>query len=119
MRQELRTREQRGLDLETRQFQAARRVRPPVGGWLRKVRKTLGMHAADMSLDLKVSPSMVFQLERSEWKETITLRRLKEMAWAMGCDLVYCVVPQEGKFEDQMMVYVKRILRRERAGRRD
>jgi len=106
----LRARARRGLDLETRQFQAARRVRPPTGGWLRKVRKTLGLRARTMAVDLKVSPSTIFQLERSEWNETITLKRLKDLAWAMECELVYCVVPREGKFEDQLMVWAKRLV---------
>jgi predicted DNA-binding mobile mystery protein A len=118
MRDNFMTHAQRALDMETRNYQAARRVQRPLRGWLRKVRKTLGFMAADMAKDLEISPSMVFQLERSEWKETITLKRLKEMAWAMECELVYCIVPREGKFEDQLMVYAKRLARGMVDGRR-
>jgi len=109
MRNTFMTHEQRVLDMETRHYQAARRVQPPAGGWLRKVRKAMGYAAVDMAADLEVSPSMVFQLERSELKETITLKRLKEVAWSMECELVYCIVPTEGKFEDQFMVHAKQI----------
>ena len=112
------THEQRVLDMETRQYQAARRVQRPSRGWLRKVRKALGFTAAAMARDLDVSPSMVFQLERSEWKETITLKRLKEVAWSMECELVYCIVPREGNFEDQFMVYAKRLARESKKKRR-
>jgi DNA-binding XRE family transcriptional regulator len=73
MRGRIGTHEERLLDMETRQFQAARRVQRPSGGWLRKVRKAMGYTAAAMAKDLGVSPSMVFQLERSEKNETITL----------------------------------------------
>ena len=118
MRNVFMTHEQRVLDLETRHYQAARRVQRPLRGWLRKVRKTMGYMAADVASDLEVSPSMVFQLERSEWKETITLKRLKEMAWAMECELVYCIVPREGKFEDQLMVFAKRLARGKKSRRR-
>ncbi|MGA7343025.1 MAG: helix-turn-helix domain-containing protein [Terracidiphilus sp.] len=111
MQYELRLREQRVLDRQTRQFQAARGAVPPRGGWLRRVRKALGFTAADMAKDLKVSPSMVFQLERSEWNETITLRRLKDVAAAMECTVVYCVVPRRGKFEDQLIEYAKIVAR--------
>jgi predicted DNA-binding mobile mystery protein A len=115
MRGELQTREQRILDLQTRQFQAARWVARPEGGWLRKVRKTLGLMATDMAKDLEVRPSMVFQLERSEWNETITLKRLRDVARSMGCALVYCVVPSRGKFEGQMegqvLEYAQRLAR--------
>ncbi|MGA3264251.1 MAG: hypothetical protein ABSC47_09425 [Terracidiphilus sp.] len=117
MRGPLWTHEQYVLDMETREFQAARRVQRPLHGWLRKVRKTMGFTATAMAEDLKVSPSMVFQLERSEWKETITLRRLKEVAWSMECELVYCIVPRQGKFVDQLMVYAKQVARGTRSRR--
>jgi predicted DNA-binding mobile mystery protein A len=105
------THEQRVLDLQTRHFQLARREEPPVGGWLRKVRKAMGFHAAELARDLEVSPSMIFQLERSERKGTITLQRLRDVAWAMECELVYCIVPREGKFEDQPLVWATRLSR--------
>jgi hypothetical protein len=43
----------------------------------------------------------VFQLERSEWKNTITLARLKGVALAMSCELVYAIAPWEENFEGQ------------------
>jgi DNA-binding XRE family transcriptional regulator len=70
-------------------------------GMERTVRKALGLRSVDMAEDLKVTPSMVFQLERSEWENSITLRRLQEVARSMECQLVYSIVPMEGKFEDQ------------------
>jgi hypothetical protein len=36
----------------------------------------------------------------------------------MECELVYCIVPREGKFEDQLMVYAKRLARGKVDGRR-
>jgi hypothetical protein len=62
-----------------------------------------------MAEDLEISPSMVFQLERSERNETITLKRLKEVAWSMECQLVYCIVPRAGKFEEQLLEFAKRL----------
>ena len=107
MRGELQARAQRAMDMQTRHFQMARGIFPPNGSWLRAARKTLGLRAADMADDLKISPSMIFQLERSESRETITLERLRAVAESMECALVYCVVPKQGKFEDQLMEYVK------------
>ena len=52
---------QRDLDRELRPFLTARRVHRSSGGWLRTVRKALGLSAAAMAKDLKVSPSAVFQ----------------------------------------------------------
>ncbi len=116
MREIFRVGAQRELDRTARAFLMARRVNRPRGGWLRAVRKALGLMATDMAKDLRVTPSTVFQLERSEWENTITLRRLKEVARSMECQLVYAIVPLEGKFVDQGLVYVKRIVRAQKYG---
>jgi predicted DNA-binding mobile mystery protein A len=118
MREIFRLGAQRELDRTARAFLMARRVSRPRGGWLRTVRKALGLMATDMAKDLRVTPSMVFQLERSEWENTITLRRLKEVARAMECELVYAIVPMEGKFEDQGLVWAQRVVRMQKFGRR-
>jgi predicted DNA-binding mobile mystery protein A len=109
---------QRDLDRELRPFLTARRVHRPSGGWLRTVRKALGLSAAAMAKDLKVSPSAVFQMERAEWKDTITLRRLEDAAQAMSCQLVYAIVPYQGNFEGQAIEFVKRYLWRQKAARK-
>jgi len=42
-----------------------------------------------------------FRLEMSEARETITLKKLApRRAEAMGCELVYAVVPRQGTLED-------------------
>jgi predicted DNA-binding mobile mystery protein A len=100
MQKELRVRVQRKMDLETRRLQLARAERQPLDGWLRRARKALGVNATEIARRLEVDPSMVFYLERSECKETISLKRLGQMAEAMDCKLVYGIVPREGTFED-------------------
>jgi predicted DNA-binding mobile mystery protein A len=109
---------QKDLDRELRPFLTARRVHRPSGGWLRTVRKALGLSAAAMAKDLKVSPSAVFQMERAESKDTITLRRLEDAARAMSCQLVYAIVPYQGNFEGQAIEWVKRYLWRKKAERK-
>lgn len=109
---------QRDLDKRLKPFLTARRVSRPYGGWLRTVRKALGLTAAAMARDLKVSPSAIFQLERSEWKDTITLNKLHQTARAMGCQLVYCIVPQQSNFEGQAIEWVKRLFWMRKAARK-
>lgn len=70
----------------------------------------------DRTEDRKGPPSTVFQLERSEWENTITLLRLNEGSPSMECQRVYAITPLEGKFEDQGLVYVKRIVRAQKYG---
>jgi predicted DNA-binding mobile mystery protein A len=85
----------RNLERQLRPYRRAVKNRPPSVGWLRALRQALAVPAGDIARYMKLSPKMVFQLERSEVKKTITLERLEEMARAMNCDLVYAVVPWE------------------------
>ena len=85
----------RDLERQLRPYRKAVKNRPPSVGWLRALRQALAMPAGDIARYMKLSPKMVFQLERSEVKKTITLERMEEMARAMNCDLVYAVVPWE------------------------
>jgi transcriptional regulator with XRE-family HTH domain len=84
----------RDLERQLRPYRKAVKNRPPSVGWLR-ARQAMAMPAEDIARYMKLSPKMVFQLERSEVKKTITLERMQEMARAMKCDLVYAVVPWE------------------------
>jgi hypothetical protein len=60
------------------------------------------------------TPKMVFQLERAEQQRTISLGRLESMARAVGCDLVYGLVPWERSLEDRAMELVEREVWRKR-----
>jgi len=109
---------QRELDRELRSFLIARRVHRPSGGWLRAVRKTLGLTATGMAQDLRVSPAAIFQMERSEWKDKISLAGLDRAARAMSCKLVYAIVPYKGSFEEHAAKDVKNLVQRQKAERR-
>jgi len=92
MRSELRRRVRRDLDEELRVFRG-NKVRRSKWGWLRGVRQALGMRVAEVAWRLKMGKSEVYRLEMSEARETITLKKLRATAEAMGCELVYAVVP--------------------------
>lgn len=72
----------------------------PAGGWLRRVRQALGLSFQRVADRLDVKPQAVHQLEKSESAGTITLRRLDAVAAAMGCRVVYALVPLRGTFDD-------------------
>lgn len=99
MQKELRERARRDLDDDLRIFRS-RRVRRTPWGWLRGVRQALGMPVEEIARRMKVGESEVFRLETAEREGTITLRKLREAASAMGCELVYAVVPAKGTLED-------------------
>lgn len=72
-----------------------RTLAPPRDGWIRTIRLSLGMRIVDLARKIGVSEGNVRQAERSEIQDSITLRKLRTMAEAMDCDLVYGFVPRE------------------------
>lgn len=66
----------------------------PRGGWLRAVRKALGMSTEDVAERLGVTRSSVARMEASEQRETIQLDTLRRVAQAMDCELVYVLIPR-------------------------
>jgi predicted DNA-binding mobile mystery protein A len=54
----------------------------------------------ELAATLAVTPQAVVQLQHSEERESISLKRLREAAAAMECELVYALVPKTGKLTD-------------------
>jgi predicted DNA-binding mobile mystery protein A len=109
---------QRELDRQLRSYLMARQVHRPSGGWLREVRKALGLSATTMAQDLRVSPAAIFQMERAERKDKISLAGLDKAARAMSCKVVYAIVPYKGSFEEHAAKEVKHLVQRQQAERR-
>ncbi len=99
MERELRQRVRRDLEEEIRAFRSSS-VRRSRWGWLRGVRRAVGMPVAELARRMKVGTSEVYRLEVAEQKDTITLGKLRAAAAALGCELVYAVVPARGTLED-------------------
>lgn len=66
----------------------------PQAGWLRAVRDALGMSTRDMAARLGVTSMAISKLEASERAGTIGLDTLARAADALGCDVVYTLVPR-------------------------
>jgi predicted DNA-binding mobile mystery protein A len=82
------------LEESVKPFRKILDVGPPVGGWIRAIRETLGMTNVQLARRLRrKAPQSVEDLQNSEAAGTIKLDRLREVAEAMGCRLVYAVVP--------------------------
>ena len=78
-----------------RRFSALRGLdmTPPPAGWLRAVREAFGMTAQQLARRRGVVPSRITALEKAEVTGATTLKSLREAAEAMGCTLVYAIVP--------------------------
>jgi predicted DNA-binding mobile mystery protein A len=71
----------------------AKSPRPPKG-WLRAIRNALGMTTAQFARRLGVSQPRIVELEQSEGSGSVTLNTLQRAAEALGCRLVYVLVPE-------------------------
>jgi len=82
------------LDRELRHFIIAGKKAEYFPHWLRRVRQALGLHVTDIARALKVNKSVIYRLEKSEDKKSISLNSLEKAAEAMDCKLVYAIVPR-------------------------
>ena len=71
-------------------------INRPKEGWIRSVRKALGMSGPQLAKRIGLSNSQVSQMERLEVQDRITLKQLRKIADMLDCDLVYGFVPRKG-----------------------
>src|SRR5277367_566371 len=104
------TRRDRFMDRQFRQLRLsqlnrslseARKLPPrPSGGWIASVREALGLTLAEVGKHLHAPRQTVQKFEHAEATDRITLGSLRRIADAMGCDLVYAVLPKSGSFAE-------------------
>jgi predicted DNA-binding mobile mystery protein A len=82
------------LDARFDDWQPLRELARPPRGWVRAIREALGMSAAVLASRLGTTPGAVIRLEQSEAAGRIQLNTLRGAADALGCDLVYLLVPR-------------------------
>src|ERR1039458_777513 len=87
----------RQLERALSPYAEARRSPRPRSGWLSAMREARGIRLRQIATPLAVTPQAVQKLQISEGNESISLRRLRETAEAMGCELVYALLPRSGK----------------------
>jgi predicted DNA-binding mobile mystery protein A len=73
----------RGSDIATR----------PARGWVRAIREALGMTTAQLAKRLGVTQPRIVEMEKAELHGNITVQSLERAAEALGCRLVYALVP--------------------------
>lgn len=67
----------------------------PKEGWIRSIRKALGMSGAQLAQRLNLSRNRISVLERREADGDVTINQLREVAEQLGCQLSYVLVPQK------------------------
>ena len=67
-------------------------ARPPKG-WLRAVRDALGMTTAQLARRMGVTQPRIIELEQAEVSGGVSLHSLQRAAEALGCRVIYALVP--------------------------
>lgn len=66
---------------------------PPLRGWAKAIRESLGMTTRQLAERMSVAPSRVTTIEKAETTGAVTLKTLRETAEALECQFVYAFVP--------------------------
>ena len=75
----------------------------PIHGWIKTVRTGMGMTLMQLAGRLEVSTPAVYKPEQMELDDKLTVAKLRKIAQAMECDLVYGFVPKGfSTFEDAL-----------------
>ena len=82
-------------------FRRLSRATVPRGGWVRAIREALGMSAKQLGARVRVTRQTIESFERSEAQGKITLDSLNRLAKALGCRVVYALVPEKPLSEIQ------------------
>ena len=67
----------------------------PQTGWIRSIRQSLGMTAAQLAQRVGVSQPRILAIERAETTAAVELKTLQRVAEALNCRLVYAFIPKE------------------------
>lgn len=83
------------LDKQLNSWKLAKSLFQPKDGWIKVVRKTLGMTSSQLAKRLGVDRSRIVRIEADEAKNVLTMKTLKALAAALDCDFVYAFIPKE------------------------
>jgi predicted DNA-binding mobile mystery protein A len=85
----------RALDGRLTPLRRNEELRAPSSGWIKAIRQALGMTTAQLGGRMGVSQPRIVELEQAEADRSVTLKSLERAAQALGCRLVYALVPEE------------------------
>lgn len=82
------------IDRTLSEFSLLKNLRTPSSGWIRSIRKGLGMSGRQLAGRLDVSKQNVSRLEQDELSGSITIKTLRKVAESLDCVFVYGLVPR-------------------------
>lgn len=78
-----------------KQLEAIQKLNMPATGWVRTIRKALGMTSIQLAKKCGVSKVRILRIERDEISGHTTLATLEKVAEQLGCRLIYALVPEK------------------------
>ena len=108
MKTQLSSQARRELDRRFERLDLADMRARPHRGWIRAIRTALGMSQAALGTRLGITHAAVGQLEQAEAAGGITLAKLRHVAEALDCTLVYALVPNSS-LEDTLLREAHRV----------
>ncbi len=70
-------------------------IQRPARGYIREIRDALQMSSYQLADRLNISQPTVFEMEENERRGSISLKTLERAAQALGCKVVYALVPEK------------------------
>jgi len=102
MRPKFRNLQVEQLERSLRPFLSSREVTRPQKGWIRALRQASGMTLREFAMQMRSGIPLAAKFEKSEAEYRITLKSLRRAAEALGCELVYALVPKQGNIHELM-----------------
>ncbi len=83
------------IEKKLRPWLKLRAEKPPRSGWIKAIRGALGLTTYQLANLMGVNQATALRLEQREAGGKATLESIGKVANAMGCQLVYAIVPQD------------------------
>lgn len=100
------------LDAQLEHWREANLQAPkPKNGWIRTIRKALGVTIIQLAKRLDLDPSRIVKIETAERQGNVTLKTLQEVAEALNCEFVYALVPKK-PLKDLLLEKVRNVIKR-------
>ena len=87
------------LDRQFYKWHEIKNIPRPRNGWIKSIRKAIGMTAKQLADRLGVSRDRIVRIEKDEPRDALTLRTLREVANHLDCDLIYALIPRSSLCE--------------------
>lgn len=90
------------LDQKLEAFLPLQEESMPTTGWIRFVRKSIGMSLRQLGERMGITAQSVSDIENREAESKVTLATLRDAAEALDMRLVYAIVPKHGTMKDMV-----------------